>query len=383
MSKCCAFWAQVIAEWGLPLAVLLLTWAIFQKAATFFLMTRHTSIHEIYMVSIHCWVLEKCSQQFSISIFTRNSPAQVHWVERLHLSKMPLAAAITISGEFKGGKDLHPPLAASNVFCIHICTSPSNDFTAVVCSNNNQAQLRTHSHISLLLISRRLSRARVASRYSGLRTISNKSLASYYNNYMCHEWIYVTGSGWGNPKISGRASCANGWTPLSKFLNPPLTILAKTASLSFVRYTCNFLSRSSLSKTLLPCFWVGKASSSCPLFVLFCMCSTYDFSIDLRWFYLWISIVSKKISCCCSTVLAGVLSNLNTKSAWHCILCKNHSCTKPWSSSFQICLSTSVGEGQSWRAIHKSLEDHERVSYTAAEPSSVRKCKWGVNNSSY
>ena len=76
MSKCCAFWAQVIAGWSLPLAILLLTWAVFQKVATFFLMTRHTSIHKRYMVATHCWVLEKYNQQFSISIFTRNSPTQ-------------------------------------------------------------------------------------------------------------------------------------------------------------------------------------------------------------------------------------------------------------------------------------------------------------------
>ena len=34
------------------------------------------------------------------------------------------------------GVQMHPPLAASNVFCVHNCTSP--------CSNNNQAQIHTH-----------------------------------------------------------------------------------------------------------------------------------------------------------------------------------------------------------------------------------------------
>ena len=29
-------------------------------------------------------------------------------------------------------------------FCVNNCTSPSNDYTAVECSNNNQAQLHTH-----------------------------------------------------------------------------------------------------------------------------------------------------------------------------------------------------------------------------------------------
>ena len=42
------------------------------------------------------------------------------------------------------GVQMHPPLAASNVFCVHNCMSPSNDYAAVACSNNNQAQLHTH-----------------------------------------------------------------------------------------------------------------------------------------------------------------------------------------------------------------------------------------------
>ena len=29
-------------------------------------------------------------------------------------------------------------------FCVNNCTSPSNDYTAVECSNNDQAQLNTH-----------------------------------------------------------------------------------------------------------------------------------------------------------------------------------------------------------------------------------------------
>ena len=64
------------------------------------------------------------------------------------------------------GVQMHPPLAASNVFCVHNCTNPSNDYAAVACSNNNQACTVTHSRISSLLISRRLTRPRVASRYS-------------------------------------------------------------------------------------------------------------------------------------------------------------------------------------------------------------------------
>ena len=48
---------------------------------------------------------------------------------------------------------MHPPLVVM-YFCIHNCTSPSNDYAAVACSNNNQAV--THSCISSLLISGRL-----------------------------------------------------------------------------------------------------------------------------------------------------------------------------------------------------------------------------------
>ena len=42
------------------------------------------------------------------------------------------------------GVQTHPPLAASSVFCVNNCTSPPNDYAAVACSNNNQAQLHTH-----------------------------------------------------------------------------------------------------------------------------------------------------------------------------------------------------------------------------------------------
>ena len=41
------------------------------------------------------------------------------------------------------GVQMHPPLAASDVFCVHNCMNPSNDYAAVACSNNNQAQLHT------------------------------------------------------------------------------------------------------------------------------------------------------------------------------------------------------------------------------------------------
>ena len=63
-----------------------------------------------------------------------------------------------------------------------------------------------------------------------LPALLNNSLASYDNNCVCHECIYVT-ERCGNPKIFGRALCASGQTPLSKFLNPPLWYIVFVISL--------------------------------------------------------------------------------------------------------------------------------------------------------
>jgi len=71
-----------------------------------------------------------------------------------------------ISGGFKGGKGgANPPLAASNVF---LRTYWHKSIKCLYGSGMQQQQpgAVTHSRISSLLISRRLSRARVASRYS-------------------------------------------------------------------------------------------------------------------------------------------------------------------------------------------------------------------------
>ena len=49
-----------------------------------------------------------------------------------------------------GGASATPLWQLVMYFCDHNCTSPSNDYAAVACSNNNQAQL--HSRISSLYI---------------------------------------------------------------------------------------------------------------------------------------------------------------------------------------------------------------------------------------
>ena len=84
-------------------------------------------------------------------------------------------------------------------FCVHNCTSPSNDHAAVACSNNNQIQL--HTHVSV--ISRHLTRPRVASRYS----------------VRIFTWPEV---GMATQKFSGVLCVPVAETPLSKFLNSPL-----------------------------------------------------------------------------------------------------------------------------------------------------------------
>ena len=143
---------------------------------------------------------------------------------------MPLVMCL-YSGGFRVGST---PLCRLVVyFCVHNCTSPSNDYAAVACSNNNQAQLHTHVSVPYWSPDVWLGLELLRDIQFGLPAILNNSLASYQsvlntsilrsdNNYVCHKRIYVTRSGRGNPKIFGCASRTSGWTPLSKFLNPPL-----------------------------------------------------------------------------------------------------------------------------------------------------------------
>ena len=119
------------------------------------------------------------------------------------------------SGGFKGCK-CTPLWWLVMYFFIHNCTSPSNDYAAVACSSGMQQQQpgTVHSRISSLLISRRLTRPRVASRYSA-RTFSYfKQLSYQYQSVAtiitCVTNALMTGSGRGNPKIFGCASCARG-----------------------------------------------------------------------------------------------------------------------------------------------------------------------------
>jgi len=53
---------------------------------------------------------------------------------------------IEVSGRFRGvrGVQMHPLWRLVMYFCVNNWTSPSNDYAAIACSNNNQAQLHTH-----------------------------------------------------------------------------------------------------------------------------------------------------------------------------------------------------------------------------------------------
>ena len=77
----------------------------------------------------------------------------------------------------------------------------------------------THSRISSLLISRRLTRSRVASSMRGIQF-----------------WLLRAGSGRGGPKIFGCALRTSGWTPLAEFLNPPLLSMSSARGLGKMRH---------------------------------------------------------------------------------------------------------------------------------------------------
>ena len=106
---------------------------------------------------------------------------------------------------------MHPPLVASSI-CLRTSVHES---IKRLCSSSMQQQQPgtvTHLRINSLLISRRLTRPRVASRYSVRASSYFKQLTHVTsqlhvpvidNNYVCHECINVTGSGRGDSKISG------------------------------------------------------------------------------------------------------------------------------------------------------------------------------------
>ena len=105
-------------------------------------------------------------------------------------------------------------------FCAHICMSPSNDYTAVACSNNHQAQL--HTHISVPYWSPDICLGLQLLRDIQFGLLANFSLASYDNNHVSWNAFTWPEVGVATQKIFGHTLHASGWNPFSKFLNPPL-----------------------------------------------------------------------------------------------------------------------------------------------------------------
>jgi len=73
---------------------------------------------------------------------------------------------------------MHPPLADSNYSCVQNSTSPSNDYAAVACSNNNQAQF-TRVSVPYWSPDVWLGLELLRDIQLGLPVILNNSLASY------------------------------------------------------------------------------------------------------------------------------------------------------------------------------------------------------------
>ena len=63
-------------------------------------------------------------------------------------------------------------------FCVHNCTTPSNDYAAVACSNNNQAQLHTRVSVPYWYLDVWLGLELLWDIHVGLPAILNNSLAS-------------------------------------------------------------------------------------------------------------------------------------------------------------------------------------------------------------
>ena len=119
------------------------------------------------------------------------------------------SSCIGISGGYRG-------VRLVMYFCVHNWTSLSNGYAAMTCSNNNQAQLHTHVSVPYWSPDVWLGLELLRDIQFGLPAILNNSLASYQS-------VAMTRSGRGNPKIFRCALHTGGWTPLSKFLNPPLS----------------------------------------------------------------------------------------------------------------------------------------------------------------
>ena len=87
--------------------------------------------------------------RFKLTLLVYELKNCIHMMERLsNCSCHKLAISVDI-GKCEGGDSSGGFWRLVVYFCLHNCTSPSNDYAAVAYSNNNQAQLHTHVSVSL------------------------------------------------------------------------------------------------------------------------------------------------------------------------------------------------------------------------------------------
>ena len=134
--------------------------------------------------------------------------------------------------------------------------NPSNDYAAVTCSNNNQAQLHTHVSVSYRSPDVWLGLELLWDIQLGLPAILNNSLASYQpvTTIITCVTIALIYRKWAwQFKIFGCASCAHGWTPLSKFLDLSLWSTFYLPCWGWYRYSSyfNFVTQCTKSKVMM------------------------------------------------------------------------------------------------------------------------------------
>ena len=145
-------------------------------------------------------------------------------------------------------------------FCVHNCTSPSNDYAAVAYSSN-QAQL--HTHVSVPYV------------WLGLELLLDIQFG-------LPMW----------PEVGVAMQNFSDWTPLSKFLNPPLTFIHSW--FYFLLSTCMGCNLWSYKcSEHLHLWWLGKVCARCRVQVVlrhtsfYCACGgLYGTCLTFVWYTL-------------------------------------------------------------------------------------------------
>ena len=115
---------------------------------------------------------------------------------QLHETMLNKRKTVADLGEVRGVQ-MHPLWRLVMYFCVHNCTSPSNDYAAVACISNNQAQLYTHVSVPYWSPDVWLGLEMLRDIQFGLPVILNNSLASYRSvatittcALTCRKWAW-------------------------------------------------------------------------------------------------------------------------------------------------------------------------------------------------